>query len=38
MSSIQEQRIKNWNVEEKINFTFQKKTFFFVIFQLTHLE
>lgn len=28
MSSIQERRIKNWNVEEKISFTFQKKTFF----------
>lgn len=25
MCSIQEQRIKNWNVEEKINFTFQKR-------------
>ena len=25
MCRIQKQRIKNWNVEEKINFTFQKR-------------
>ena len=25
MCSMQEQRTKNWNVEEKVNFTFQKR-------------
>lgn len=28
MSSIQEQRIKNWDVEEKINFILQKRPCF----------